>query len=80
MTAADFITKALEFIGIPEEYLYYVSYQKHSNSVHLQGEYKSTLVSDMAFKGFSARVESNGFVVFEINKTETTPNIRLVMT
>jgi hypothetical protein len=80
MTVSALISKALEFVGYPEEYFYSISYYRNSMSVNLQGEYKSGIVSSMTARGLNPTIETSGFLVFDIKSDNANPNIRLVLT
>jgi hypothetical protein len=80
MTAVDFILKALEIVGLPQEYFYSISVTQPHHEVTLQGKYRSDSIVTLERKGFAPKIESSGFIVSEIPSGENTPAIRIVLT
>jgi hypothetical protein len=80
MTAVDFILKALEIVGLPQEYFYNISVTQPGNEVTLQGKYRSDSIVTLERKGFAPKIQSSGFIVSEVPRGETTPAVRIVLT
>jgi hypothetical protein len=80
MNAVEFIIKALEIVGIPQEYFYSINVMQLHGEVTLQGEYNSRNVAKLISNGFSPKIEGSGYTVAEIPGTSETPKIRVVLT
>jgi len=80
MTAVDFILKAIEIVGLPQEYFYSINVMQPGNEVTLQGRYRSDSIVTLERKGFSPKIEKSGFIVAEVRGGENTPAIRIVLT
>jgi hypothetical protein len=64
MNATEALSKALNFVGIPQESFYNVSIATlNGYEVTLQGEYASRHVYKLNSVGFNPRIDGNGFII-----------------